>query len=102
MGNRIGAKVEITQLPQTVAAFHALVGLAAMMTSISSFMMLDHMSNFHSISAYFGTFIGGMTLTGSIAAYIKLANLYSDKNLHLPAQQYLNIPLAAVSATALF
>ena len=55
-----------------------------MATSISSFIECDHITTFHSSAAFMGTFIGGITLTGSIAAYIKLANLYKDKNLVLP------------------
>ena len=75
-GIGIGKKVAVTELPQTVAAFHALVGLAAMATSIASLMVCPHLDNFHIIASFIGTFIGGVTLTGSIAAFIKLANLF--------------------------
>jgi NAD(P) transhydrogenase len=59
------------------------------------------MSTFHSVSAYFGTFIGGMTLTGSIAAYIKLAAILRDKNLDLPFKNMLNRPLMGLSLASL-
>lgn len=84
-----------------MAAFHALVGLAAMATSMGSFMLLEHISAFHSVAAYLGTFIGGVTLTGSIAAFIKLAALFKDKQLNLPMKELLNRPLALLSATGL-
>lgn len=84
-----------------MAAFHALVGLAAMATSISS-MMLHDLDNFHIIASYLGTFIGGVTLTGSIAAFIKLANLFKGKDLTLPYNQYLNRPLTLISLGALW
>lgn len=75
-GIGIGKRVAVTELPQTVAAFHALVGLAAMATSIASLMIHPTLDNFHIIASFIGTFIGGVTLTGSIAAFIKLANLF--------------------------
>jgi len=72
-----------------------------MATSMGSFMVLEHMSTFHSVAAYLGTFIGGMTLTGSIAAFIKLANLEKGRNMYLPMKEMLNIPLALTSVGAL-
>lgn len=59
----------MTELPQTVAMFHSLVGQAAVMTSLASFMA--HSGNpdmLHAVASYFGTFIGGVTFTGSIVA----------------------------------
>jgi len=74
-----------------VAAFHALVGLAAVTTSIASFMIDLHPSTLHQVASYFGTFIGGMTFTGSIAAFIKLAGM--KFNFDLPAKGLINKPL---------
>ncbi len=100
-GAYVGQKIEVTQLPQTVAAFHALVGLAAMATSISSFMVHPTPDNFHKVASFFGVFIGGMTLTGSIAAFIKLANILKNRNLVFPMNDKLNAPLAAISSASL-
>ena len=72
-----------------------------MATSMGSFMVLEHLSTFHSVAAFMGTFIGGMTLTGSIAAFIKLAALFRDKNLDLPMKNIINKPLALISAGSL-
>lgn len=91
----IGKRVAVTELPQTVAAFHALVGLAAVATSIASYLGHPHADNFHKVASFVGTFIGGMTFTGSIAAFIKLANLYAKQNLNLPMAKILNRPLVA-------
>lgn len=55
-----------------------------MATSIGSYIDMGHPDAFHSIASFTGTFIGGVTLTGSIAAFIKLANLFKGKNLDLP------------------
>lgn len=80
----LGRNVKITELPQTVAGFHALVGLAAVTTSIASYGLSTHIDNMHIIASYFGVFIGGVTLTGSLAAFRKLAAIMPKEKLHLP------------------
>jgi NAD(P) transhydrogenase len=92
IGGYIGKNVAVTELPQTVAAFHALVGLAAVTTSIASFMIDPNPNNLHKIAAFLGTFIGGITFTGSIAAFIKLSGM--KFTFDLPMKQHLNMPLA--------
>lgn len=100
-GAMLGQRVAVTELPQTVAAFHALVGMAAVATSIASYLGHDHVDTFHKVASFFGTFIGGMTFTGSIAAFIKLANLYPKANLNLPFAKLLNRPTIAVTLALL-
>jgi len=68
VGTTLGKRVAVTELPQTVAVFHSLVGMAAVFSCLSSFMVEVHPDNMHKIASYFGTFIGGMTFTGSIVA----------------------------------
>jgi len=99
VGTYIGKKVAVTELPQTVAGFHALVGIAAVTTSIASFLMDPHPNNLHRVASYFGTFIGGITFTGSIAAFIKLAAIKFQ--FDLPFKNYLNIPLGLTNIVAL-
>lgn len=72
-----------------------------MATSIASYIAHGDPSAFHSIASFLGTFIGGVTLTGSIAAFIKLANILRNKNLTLPMNTMLNTPLTALSLGAL-
>jgi len=87
-----GMKVSPIALPQTVAAFHSLVGLAAMGTSIGSFAANpgDGVS-MENVAAILGDFIGGVTLTGSIIAFGKLNGNLSSKPLNLPGKNYLNL-----------
>ena len=102
-GLTLGKKVEVTQLPQTVAAFHALVGLAAVTTSLGSYWGgIDghEVETLHKIAAFIGTVIGGITFTGSIAAFIKLAAI--KFTLDLPFKRYINKPLSLVNAIGLF
>lgn len=58
-GVLIGKRITPTDLPQTVAALHSVVGLAAVLTSIGSVMAdLTHISTLHLVSAYLGVLIG--------------------------------------------
>ncbi|TGO67216.1 hypothetical protein BOTNAR_0046g00180 [Botryotinia narcissicola] len=72
IGLRIGRRTTATDLPQTVAALHSVVGLAAVLTSFGS-VMAD---------------IGGVTFTGSIVAYLKLAGRMSSKPIRLPGPKH--------------
>lgn len=91
-GAVLGAKVSPIALPQTVAAFHSLVGLAAMCTSIGSFWANGTVgANMENVSAVLGDFIGGVTLTGSLIAFGKLNGNLGSKPLDLPGKNYLNL-----------
>merc|ERR1719510_402708 len=88
----IGARVKPIALPQTVAAFHSLVGLAAMCTSIASFTLKPEAGvNVENIASVLGDFIGGVTLTGSIIAFGKLNGNLGSKPLNLPGKNFLNL-----------
>merc|ERR1719326_1044538 len=87
-----GMKVEPIALPQTVAAFHSLVGLAAMVTSIASFQAHPTVGcNLHNVAAIAGDFIGGVTLTGSLVAFGKLDGRLSSAAMNLPGKNMINI-----------
>ena len=74
-GYYISGKIGPTELPEAVAAFHSLVGLAATATAVGDFMVHDpaHASTFHNLSTYLGAWMGSITATGSVIAYGKLA-----------------------------
>lgn len=101
IGTYIGKKVAVTELPQTVAGFHALVGLAAVATSFASFLIDPHPNNLHMVASYFGTFIGGMTFTGSIAAFLKLSGVKTVA-WNLPFRRHLNLPLSLLNVAAMY
>jgi len=91
-GLAVGQKVQPMALPQTVAAFHSLVGAAAMVTSIASYSTHPEVgATMHNVSAILGDFIGGVTLTGSLVAFGKLNGNMSNKPLSLPGKNYLNL-----------
>ncbi|KAF4841041.1 NAD(P) transhydrogenase [Colletotrichum siamense] len=90
-GLLIGKRITPTDLPQTVAALHSVVGLAAVLTSIGSVMAhIDDISTLHMVTGYLGVLIGGITFTGSIVAFLKLAGRMSSKPLMLPGRHVLN------------
>lgn len=77
-GLTIAKRIQISDLPQLVAAFHSLVGLAAVLTCIAEYIVeyphfaTDAAANLTKIVAYLGTYIGGVTFSGSLIAYGKL------------------------------
>eukprot|EP00092_Neocalanus_flemingeri_P036838 GFUD01040099.1.p1 GENE.GFUD01040099.1~~GFUD01040099.1.p1 ORF type:complete len:1058 (+),score=272.22 GFUD01040099.1:216-3389(+) len=103
IGSTIAKKIEITDLPQLVAAFHSLVGMAAVLTCFSTY--LDHFPGFATdpaatmikTSLFLGTFIGGVTFTGSLVAYGKLNGNLSSNSLMLPGRHALNASLLAAN-----
>jgi H+-translocating NAD(P) transhydrogenase len=102
-GYYISTKIGPTELPQAVAAFHSLVGLAAAFTSVGDFMShgLSHVDTFHQASIYIGAWMGSITATGSVIAYGKLAGSLSSAALALPGRDMINMGLAAVSAVSM-
>lgn len=102
LGSSIGAVlasgVGPTELPQTVAAFHSLVGLAAMAGAAGEYFGNSGELGVGTLSAiYLATLIGGITATGSMVAFGKLAGLLKSKALFLPGRDQLNIGMAIVS-----
>ncbi|KIY72210.1 PNTB-domain-containing protein [Cylindrobasidium torrendii FP15055 ss-10] len=91
IGTVIGRRTTPTELPQMVAMLHSVVGLAAVLTSIASVMAdIDHASTLHLVSAYMGVVIGGITFTGSIVAFLKLAGRMSSKPFALKGKHFVN------------
>merc|ERR1719201_1682632 len=94
-GGYIGNSVEPMKLPQTVAAFHSLVGAAATFASIASFLAHPDAGTGHRLAAIAGDSIGMITLTGSVIAYLKLDGQMSSKELNLPMKNLLNVGMLA-------
>jgi len=102
LGSGIGAvlasKVGPTELPQTVAAFHSLVGIAAMTGAAGEFLSSpDSLATGTLAAVYLAIFIGGITATGSMIAFGKLSGSLSSKALSLPGRDYLNLGMLVSS-----
>ncbi len=106
IGGTIGAitavKIQMTALPQLVAAFHSLVGLAAVCVAVAAFHSpeaygIGHPGDIHMsslIEMSLGVAIGAITFTGSIIAWGKLQGVISGKPLTFGGQHLLNALLA--------
>ncbi|KAK6492935.1 NAD(P) transhydrogenase [Huso huso] len=103
LGLTIAKRIQISDLPQLVAAFHSLVGLAAVLTCVAEYMVeyphfaTDPAANLTKIVAYLGTYIGGVTFSGSLIAYGKLQGVLNSSPLMLPGRHFLNAGLMAAS-----
>ena len=107
IGGVAAKKMEVTDLPQMVALFHSLVGMAAVLTCIANYMhefahfATDPAANVIKTFLFLGTYIGGITFTGSLIAYGKLnGNLKSDPLL-LPGRHAINAGLLAANIAAM-
>ncbi|KAL9115890.1 MAG: hypothetical protein Q9227_000258 [Pyrenula ochraceoflavens] len=102
LGALIGRRITPTDLPQTVAALHSVVGLAAVLTSIGSAMAhVGELSGLHMVTAYLGVLIGGVTFTGSIVAFMKLAGRMSSRPTILPGRHLINASLLSANAATM-
>ncbi|KIK57733.1 hypothetical protein GYMLUDRAFT_75344 [Collybiopsis luxurians FD-317 M1] len=102
VGSIIGRRITATELPQMVAMLHSVVGLAAVLTSIGSVLSdVTHASTLHLVTAYLGVVIGGITFTGSIVAFLKLAGRMSSKPLTLPGKHIINSTILGANAVTM-
>ena len=112
IGTSIALKIQMTALPQLIAAFHSLVGLAAVLVAGAAF---------HNPSAYgigdagsipvasliemsIGSAIGAITFSGSIIAFVKLQGIMSGNPITFKFQHFLNavLGIALISIVFLF
>ncbi|EIW60365.1 PNTB-domain-containing protein [Trametes versicolor FP-101664 SS1] len=101
-GTIIGRRITAIELPQMVAALHSVVGLAAVMTSIASVLAdLSHASTLHLVTAYLGVLIGGITFTGSVVAFLKLAGKMSSRPVRIPAKHFVNSTLLGANIASM-
>ncbi|GMH96861.1 hypothetical protein TrST_g13399 [Triparma strigata] len=101
IGGTLAKGVGPTQLPETVAGFHSLVGLAAMLGAIGEYLSSGGDSTGILACVYAATFIGGVTFTGSIIAYLKLAQKMGSAPLSLPGRDAINLAALAVCGAGL-
>jgi len=94
--------VEMTEMPELIAILHSLVGAAAVLVGYNSFLtekgLEGALANIHSVEVFLGVFIGAVTLTGSVVAFLKLSTRISSKPLTLPQRHKMNLAALLVSA----
>src|SRR6056300_1496124 len=102
IGGVVAMRVEMTGMPQLVAALHSFVGLAAVFIGINSDFapppgLIGAEKIIHEVEIFVGVFIGAITFTGSIIAYGKLSGWIDGKALALPGRNALNVAMVLVS-----
>ncbi|NNF91820.1 MAG: Re/Si-specific NAD(P)(+) transhydrogenase subunit beta, partial [Boseongicola sp.] len=126
IGMQLAQRVQMTQMPELVAAMHSLVGLAAVfvgfnadwtigLVQVNALMGEPNVGHFAELVAkkdvkeiailrvelFLGIFIGAVTFTGSVVAYGKLAGRVTSAAQKLPGGHFLNAAAAAISILCL-
>src|ERR1700686_67417 len=102
IGAVIARRVPMTSMPELVAAFHSLVGMAAVLVAAGAFYAPEAFDigtpgNIHPqslVEMSLGVAIGALTFTGSVIAFAKLSGRMSGAPIILPARHVINIVLA--------
>src|SRR5688500_17400613 len=104
----VAKRVEMTQMPELVAAMHSLVGLGAVLIAIAvvnnplAFGVSAPIPAGNRVELFIGTFVGAMTFSGSVIAFGKLAGLgkqfrlFSSAPVVFKGQQLVNLALAGL------
>ncbi|MCO4785600.1 Re/Si-specific NAD(P)(+) transhydrogenase subunit beta [Marinomonas atlantica] len=102
IGYVLAKRVEMTSMPELVAILHSLVGLAAVFVGFAN--ALGHgayesvvAQRIHDVETSLGIFIGAITFTGSLVAYLKLSGKVSGNPLQLPGRHMMNLAIVLVS-----
>ena len=110
LGWYVANRVEMTQMPELVAAMHSLVGLAAVLIAFAvvsnpqAFTIPFPIPRGNRVELFIGTFVGAMTFSGSVIAFGKLANLgktfrlFSSSPIVFKGQHMVNLMLAIAMA----
>src|ERR1700690_670028 len=101
-GAVIARRVPMTSMPELVAAFHSLVGMAAVLVAAGALYAPaafdigseGHIHQASLIEMSLGVAIGAVTFTGSVIAFLKLSGRMSGKPIMLPGRHVINIALA--------
>ena len=101
VGTVIARRIPMTAMPQLVAAFHSLVGLAAVLVAAAAFYspqafgigVTDDIHDASLIEMSLGTAIGAITFTGSVIAFLKLDGRISGAPILLPVRHLINATL---------
>ncbi len=110
VGAFIAYKIPMTAMPELVAGFHSLVGLAAVFVAISAFLnpevfnlgLPGNIKIGSLVEMSLGASIGAITFTGSIIAFLKLRGIMSGSPITFLGQHYLNLALGLILLGLIF
>ncbi|MGL5826442.1 MAG: Re/Si-specific NAD(P)(+) transhydrogenase subunit beta [Nocardioides sp.] len=94
--------VAMTEMPELVAILHSFVGLAAVLVGVNSFLdpgdLSGSLQTIHAMEVFVGVFIGAVTFTGSVVAYLKLSAAMKSAPVILPGRHLLNLGILLATA----
>ena len=104
IGSILGLKIKMTAMPQLVAAFHSLVGLAAVLVAAGAFLAPekfnilagDKIKVISAIEMSVGLVVGAITFSGSIIAFAKLQGIMTGNPIVFKFQHFFNLIIALV------
>ncbi|PPR27654.1 MAG: NAD(P) transhydrogenase subunit beta [Alphaproteobacteria bacterium MarineAlpha9_Bin4] len=104
IGSLLGLKIKMTAMPQLVAAFHSLVGLAAVLVAAGAFLAPEKFNILYenkikiisTIEMSIGLVIGAITFSGSVIAFAKLQGIMTGNPITFKLQHFINAVLAAI------
>ncbi len=102
VGTFIALKINMTAIPQLVAAFHSLVGMAAVLVAFCAFLSPDsfhigspdNIAKASLVEMSLGQIIGAITFSGSVIAFLKLQGIMSGIPVKFPGQGLVNVIIA--------
>ena len=99
IGATMAARVAMTAMPELVALLHSFVGLAAVLVGFASYVDAKpaHPDSVFLVEVFLDVFIGAITFTGSVVAYLKLKGTLSGKPLLLPGRHLINLAMVGAS-----
>ncbi len=109
VGTVVALRIQMTQLPELVAAFHSLVGMAAVFVATAAFYNpeaygIGTSGNIHGgslVEMSLGVAIGAITFSGSVIAFAKLAGKMSGNPITFPMQHPLNAAIGVIIVLAI-
>ena len=95
IGATVARRVQMTKMPELVAAFHSLVGIAAVLIAVAAiFHAGEQHTGAQKVELFLGAFIGAITFTASLIAFGKLSGRVTGKPVSFGGQHLLNLLLA--------
>lgn len=99
-------KVEMTAMPQLVALFNGLGGLASVFVPVAETIRLAHehamVGSLYSVTSWFSVMVGAITFTGSVVAYLKLQEIMPSRPIMAAGQRTVSLALVALTFVTLF
>src|SRR5207237_4329512 len=99
IGSIVARRVQMTQMPELVAAMHSLVGMAAVLIAIvavnhpAAFGVPNPLPRGNKLELFIGTFVGAITFSGSVIAFGKLSGRIRSAPVVFAGQQLLNLAI---------